>query len=450
MMGTRWTISAIISAQSDLHIGASGEAVFCDGNVQRRFAAIVRGIDGKPYIPASTIKGVLRHLLDKDIVDRTLGRVPDSRVGDNGTMARLWLRNAFLTKAGKEDTSGLSRHAASKHTYLRNGVALDPASQAAEENKLYTREMIPEKAEFQLDCVWFGEIEDPEFLSVLATLNHGIQAGAGTSSGNGRVKLCLDTLSAEESGVAPDGSTICIPLSKGALASLRLQVVGTTPRFRKAWKAFDLTLCCQGPYLSIRGQQSGDDGRKVVEPLQKSGKPVLWRESLKGALRTRARWIAELQRARSGEAASRPDDMPMDDRSLEVVLGGRRSPKVTDLKQLSAVERLFGVTGLRSKLEVTSLDCRGTPDTQTITSTSLDRISGGGRDGFLFTERVFWQPVFEAEIHVLDDLEPDEEQLLSDLQQSLELDGLELGHGAAKGFGWFDVTWEARSKGPST
>ena len=193
--------------------------------------------------------------------------------------------------------------------------------------------------------------------------------------------------------------------------------------------------------MSQRGDESGPNDRQVVMPLTShDGKPLIWREGLKGALRSRARWIAELNRARDPIQFKRSDDIPMDDRNLERALDGRRYPKADDLDALSAVERLFGVTGLRGKLEVTDISCTHTGQSQDITSNSLDRVSGGGRDGFLYTERVFWEPTFQAILHVPSLLRDDEQKLLVQLLDSLKSDGLELGHGTSKGYGWCDVT----------
>ena len=72
-----------------------------------------------------------------------------------------------------------------------------------------------------------------------------------------------------------------------------------------------------------------------------------------------------------------------------------------------------------------------------MTSVSLDRISGGGRDGALYTERVYWGVTFRAGLHLPEDLEDDEKTLWEDLLASLDAEGIELGHGSAKGFGWF-------------
>ena len=118
-----------------------------------------------------------------------------------------------------------------------------------------------------------------------------------------------------------------------------------------------------------------------------------------------------------------------------------------DVGKLSSVERLFGVTGWRGRVIVGDLAWAAPPVAadaiQDLTSVSIDRFTGGGRDGALYTTQVFLDPAFDlrARLDRTGALVTDDDAALFDaLIADLTTNGLFLGHGAAKGFGWFAVT----------
>lgn len=441
MSQRRLRLSGVLDLETDLHIGASQPDLNpakdqTSEDRSREVSFVLKGVDDRPVVPGSSLKGVLRALLTLEQADRVFGQATNHDTGHGGTMAQLWLDNALLIEPADEDLFGLSADPPKDGRFLKTGVALDAHRGAAADNQLFTKEFVAKGATFQFAAIWFSESCE-DLLAVLAILSKGIRLGAATSKGNGRVKLDLAQLRVTEETIDAEARNKATEWSEAELTELRGKVAACQPVLHKSWERFTFTLTCDGPFLSIRSSEK-ENGRDIVKPLMRDGKPLFWREGLRGALRTQARWLAEVSRTKGD--IDRPKDIPMDDRFLEHVLDGRRFPKPEDKAVLSAVERLFGVTGLKGSLEVTTADCTRAGTPQKITSNSLDRISGGGRDGFLFTEEVTWGVTLKVELHLQSTAAADERTLLFQLLDHIAAHGLELGHGAAKGFGWFDVT----------
>lgn len=434
-------ITASLVLKSDLHIAAANSGLYTENGEDRKYTPVIRGINGLPVIPATSLKGVLRSLMPEKTSKTVFGSISDhSNQSDKGSIGRLWLNQCFMPAANNHELDRLSLTAPNQGCYQKTNVALHPDRASANDNQLFHREFVASGAKFTFSALWFGDLEDSMFIQVIAQLSQGIFLGSNTAKGSGNIALDMADLSIIQCRISNDGTRVETVLGEKEISGFIKNVQKISLPDTAKYKSYKLTLSCDGPFISMLGQIE-EDGTKIVAPLEQDGKPVLWVDSLKGALRARAGWLAELGRANS--KSDRDDKLPMDDPRLEKVLDGRN--KLTtkeDLQKLSTVEHLFGVCGLRASLTIHDLICTKPGSTQKLTSVSIDRITGGGRDKFLFTERVFWGPEFTVVLSVPNNLPDEQHKSVAELLKDIMANGLTLGHGASKGFGWFNVRCE--------
>ncbi|GMG85347.1 RAMP superfamily CRISPR-associated protein [Paralimibaculum aggregatum] len=428
MYGKRYRIESVLRLERDLHIGGSRRIEYRDENDERRErVAVMRARDGAPLIPASSLKGALRARLDR--ATEFLGEASEHKNG-RGKAARLWMENAPASKG--HDAPRCDKH-----------VSIDRVTGAALENHLFEREMLPEGMTFAFAADWLSDTID-ELAHVLAPLCQGICLGKGTSKGHGLLSLDIARLSILEISADASGEMRSLEVDGQTMAKLVRDInvlADATSGAEPGPRRIVVDLECEGPYISIL--KIGGDGESgacnVAQPLMRNGRPWMHPETLIGALRSRAAWLAEVVRAR-GADGNRADDVAMDDHKLAQALGGRR--KVTSREEadrdLSWVEQLFGVTGWRSRLDLIDLRCTDPGSQMKLTSNSLDRVTGATRDGFLFARNAHWKPKFRATFLIRGCAPEQLDALLADIIK--DGGGLELGHATTKGFGWFKVT----------
>ncbi len=412
IFGRRIEITGTLTLSSDMHIGVSDTG---RDSEEHELALVARGVGGAPIIPASSLKGVLRAGLSAHDANAIFGDPSEHREGE-GHAARLWLDHAWLA-THPENLSGLSKEPTGGGVFQATHVALDPATGAAEEHKLFSREMVAAGATFSFRADWFpAEGDDITTLApVFAMLRDGVQMGRGATKGHGRVELDTTTLSLQE--YLPKDGALDRQNQDVCDFYEAIEKIGDTAR---PTRRITLTLAAEGPFLSVR-EIGGPNRRNEMQPLEQDGKPVLWPESLAGALRARARWLAALDGA-NGDHKDAPST--------------RRSREDLANDKLSDVERLFGVTGRKGALTVRSVVCVTPGEVVHLQNNSIDRFTGGTRDEALYGKCAFWQPCFHAVLEI-----EGEHELLNTLLEDLKKEGetLELGHGASTGFGWFMV-----------
>ncbi len=410
----RIRISGQIELKSDLHVGGSDVQFDIDKDgEERRFSAIIRQQDGKPIIPASSLKGVLRSTLGKGAHRTEL--FGEEHKDGSGRVARLWLDHAVMSEAAA-DLEDLSDHPAEGGVFRSKHVAIEPATGAAAPNKLYDREMVAAGATFAFEAVWFEEKLD-RLAPVFALLRDGCQVGGGVAKGRGRITLAPETLEFFFVTPGKDGQLVESALDRGRVDNF-LELLAKTACPRPTLRRVTLTLKGEGPYLSVRTSNTDESGNEM-QPLRRAGKPVLWSTSVAGALRARARWLAACK-ATERVSVDEPD----------------RKRGMQELRtQLTDTERLFGVTGCRGALRVAAIRCVDPGTEIRLSNNGIDRFTGATRNTVLFGKRSYWKPDFEV------DLEVEGEHALFDslLADFGKDDILELGHGSSTGYGWFKV-----------
>jgi len=454
----RIEVTATLAVLSPLHVG-SGEVRRVDAvdgtesrdkgrNDQPDVAAIQRDATGDPWIPGSTLKGLLRRLADpprddrQDWTTRLLGCSPndsgkDSRMGALLVYGATFARPGEATDLPYADPNPQGAGASAQPGMLGRGVyvaartSIDTSLGIAANAKLFFQEVVAPGAQFRLKLLLDLRAPAAEHLGArqhLLTLlgrmagAEGVQIGAGQADGQGRVQLRADTLQLRE-GVLNANGFIALQSRRASLAE---PVAGG--RARRRWV---LNLTCPGPFAVLDGSYPArrNEGEPQLQAQHRGNLPLIPGASLMGVLRSRAAWIAAL-------AAHRADqDARQDDRE-KVFRDEKHTP-------LSPVERLFGVAGYRGLLGLVSLNVTAARP-WAVHSVRLDRFSGGPIDNALFETSCFAGVTARAIIEMADRPLPATEMagaetLAKALMVQLREEGLRLGHGTNRGFGWFDV-----------
>lgn len=468
-------ISGTLEVLTPLHIGTGERCAYSDitdgseAAAPVRINALQRDHKGHPYIPATSLKGVLRHLYPA-LATRpyVFGDISDVE-RETGTMGRLLILGATWLSGPPDSALKALPHGGTggrDKIFVRARTRIDRRTGSAEAHRLFQAEMVPSGTRFAFSAIWLTD-EGPEtVVKELETVSQalaplawplGIAVGRGGGKGDGRLRLIEEGRSVDFESVLGDAGE-----GDGLTKVFCRYLTGVRP---KTCAAHTLKLECDGPFISVDPSKIASDGNQedddrasnIAQGLRNSeNQPVLWPSSVIGALRERCSWIAECDRlpaVTEGEtqgseyASGRPESVAMDERDLVGVLdGGNAVRSPVELVRLSSVERLFGVTGWRSRVSVASMRCTSAGTTKKLTQVSIDRFTGGARDGVsggaLFGADVWIDPIFEITLE-LDEQHPavtaQDTQLFKALLADITTEGLFLGHGAAKGYGWFRV-----------
>ena len=471
-----YDVTGLLEAVTPLHVGSGKfraiSTVKGDDRSNRspEVAAIVRDVGENPYIPGTTIKGLLRRIgLDQAGIDADwlFGSIKDEAGGAPG---RATVFGARLSGSAPAVPDG--PFVAGAETELGQGVfvsartRIDPESGTAGAHALFHQEMVAPKARFRLRLrvdgragVDLGPLSDVErslhgkhtecavqasrnarqdaddaLKALLKTLEplcgqDGEPIGKGHADGLGRVRLIPDTLEISGRALGADGALR--PHAPGPSWS-------PTPAADTGRR---LRLVCDGPFLVVdaskkRKPGENPDGAQPHISAQAWGErlPMLLGPSLAGVLRARARWIAMRGALRHGA----------DERAIRNIDPGDAHLRgEQEIEKLSSVQRLFGVTGFRGRLAITRLRVsQATP--WDITAVKLDRFTGGPIDNALFKTHAFLGVTLDIGLAVEERprslsaaARKQDQDLFESLLADIRADGLMLGHGGNKGFGWF-------------
>ena len=380
-----------------LHVGAGqSELRAHDEEDASEVALIARDHAGKPWIPGSTIKGALGATCT-DVKVRLFGKPHEK--GSQQARGTLTFSGArYVSKAGSSASFELAQ----------TSVAVGTGVAAA--NKLYRRDFVPEGVTFtsdidvesgdeptvQADCAAL------ETLLALAASSEGLNLGANKADDLGRLQITR--IERAESRFGPTGWTAqtFAPHTIAASAPVRAPLFG-------------LRMVCPGPFLS-KGGQTDNETQPLMDAAGKA--PRIMGTAVSGALRKRAEWLWALHLHRGGGAEMK---------SCKTSAGPR---------DLDPVQRLFGYEGRRGLLQVSPRNVSAKGSCQ-IPGVSLDAMTAAPRDGLLFFYHAHHGVTFDLSISTRADLDAAETNLFDLLKADLEANGLKLGMGTTKGFGWF-------------
>jgi CRISPR/Cas system CSM-associated protein Csm3 (group 7 of RAMP superfamily) len=412
MMGSlfakdRLEITGWLEVVTPLHIGSghSSPDSRLPANDQGAFPEtrdlLVDG-SGAPYIPGSSIKGVLKALVAGQAgADKLFG---SSHGDDDGHMGALTLYGATFASPATSSTLPYfeNRHA----TGIVARTAIDADTGTAKDNQLFHEKKVAAGARFAFKACIDAQHEQTLLGPLLKSMHDGFSLGADTGTGSGRVRLVEARF--EVYGIDPVEGTW---VRKHAAPTLNLASFGPLP---PTGRRIQFTLQCDGPYIVNDAawqhelDQMDKQARKALPKLKALGwrgdepKCELPGTSLKGVLRSRSLF---LERCAGGDSA------------------------LTD--------RLFGTPDSAAALQMRRIDCTNTPTRTVQTSVKLDRFSAAPIETALYSAECWVGAEFAISLcHELDDDSAACAHLKRLLQDVAE-NGLILGHGGGHGFGWF-------------
>lgn len=401
---------------------------------------------GKPYLPGSSLKGVLRGWLNRSGCNaKVLAALMGS--GEQGDAdARggcIEVEDAFLA-ADRQLPEHTMWQSPARHTGVRAGIARDVDTLTVLEDRLFHDEYVPPGSAFELHMI--VDTDDPTLIEwLLAALaafatDPQMRIGADTGKGCGRIEWT-------KKGVAQFGRDQVASW----LTRLRTATVGPVERWDREpghapaitaripaaadprWKAVDLALQFDSPFLvnhpeaAIRkkrktGKEAKDDTSTNFNPRRLvNGHVYLPGASLKGALRAQAERIL---RTLDVHACDRRNPCPP-----------RRDPGDED--RLCHACRVFGAAGWGSLVRCDDLLARARKD-HVQGFVAIDRFTGGVAGSAKFNATADECPTLAGKLWLdTERLKPwpwARGLLLLTLRDLLEGD-IALGFGRSKGFG---------------
>lgn len=451
----RYEFDGILRVLSPLHVGSgeTREIALVTGKKDAKkapdVAAVVRDFKDRPYIPATTLKGALRRVaeqleatgvLQSGCASRLFG-LPKKDAG--GQMGAVLFRGAALDQAPNARNLPYGQESG---VFVAARAKIDRDTGCADDHKLFFQEMVAAGATFRFHLVLDNASEEAaeeearmlsRILTELTT-DDGVRLGKSQADGQGRLRLDGTGNSLNKRVLDSTGGFV---LRNGGAVKVELANDAVRPSGVTAF--WDLRLECPYPFMIVDSswKPSGDaDGVQLQAQRAQNNLPLVLGSSLTGALRARARWLKTLEK----HGAGRPAEA---DRNDHVAATEK------DVAELTTIERLFGVTGYRALLQVGRLVVTNAKPFY-ITSVKLDRFSGGPIDNALFKSSTFVgvqmtlrlelvrRPGDPGAAHSAED-----SQFVNSLIDDICANGLELGHGTNKGFGWFNAHMEQRHGG---
>ena len=453
MSSIRYEIAGELVALSPLHVGTGTERTLAGvigkpGEDPPGVVAIARDGRGRPFLPGTTLKGMLRrtgeaHLAKAARVEALFGAIRDEEGG--GTMGALFVRGAAEIVPGNADGMPYAESATQAGAgdldpgvFIAARTRVDRHAGTAADNTLHFAEMVAPGARFALRLLLDPGSADrneaeallQHLVRVLSLLcaPEGVAIGRGQADGQGRVQLTPNTVTVTRLFVTRGGTL-------GRENATRIWQNRGRPATPAASSRVSLTLTCAGPFGVINSShrpQRDEDGDPVgpqIKAQAGAGRPLLLGSSLTGALRSRAAWLEARRRHRGGQSIS--SGREIDDPDCD---------NWRTVDQLSSVERLFGVTGFRGLVQVENLQVvRG--EGASFTSVKLDRFSGAPIDNSLFQTELFIGTTIQVTVALAErprlTIAECDRELFDQLIGDVVANGIELGYGGSKGFGWF-------------
>ena len=439
----RVRIEAEITLLSALHIG-SGMIQYMNERAPDRkeneatdenplYDTLCLDYQKKPYLPGSSLRGLLRDLA-KQFIDESWANKVFGQITDTDRISYLRVQDAFLKPDSTPEAKAFSHSRKSSgseslFTRIKHGVAIDQVRQVVEAHKLFHYDSIPENSVFDL-TVELDNINH-EILQGLCSIlqdweNKSVSLGRNRLKGDGRVvcsikKLQVTTANDIAAWLNSHDDKVDyyrpIPIPKHT---------ATPP---KAVLSYHLQ--CHGMMLANdpdRVRVSDEYLPQHVYARQEDGQAFIDGKSIKGLLRAHARKILATLLVNNGVALEAASELA--DKKLSI---------------------FFGSTKQASSLFISHAVADGQPKVVQQAFIAVDRFTGGVKDGALFHAEGLLDAAFTGEITLVDKRIADAEAnistkvnhwwkglLLHVLRDMMQGDGI-LGWGKSKGFGCFVV-----------
>ncbi len=438
MFADRWNYSFALEAMTPFHVGDGGVAIMPKADLETApgYQTIVRDFDGQPYLPSATLKGCLKQIareiadLDKAALDALFGEVKDEdKSKDNedddkkkkrGRMGLLLLRggSVIASSAAPVDALPYGEALVLRNAFVAARTSIDPHSGTAADHKLFMQEMAPKGLQFAVRATLMdrgpnaGRAHAAWLRVIAAILRDGMFLGKARADGQGQFAV--------KGGSVGEIRQV---LTAGVLKSDPPRRIAETAGRDERSERHSFALECRTPFLVVDSSRKGagketakkDGAAQVFAQRVSKNEPLLLGSSIAGVLRNRAQWLQSLAELR-GEA--------------EAAEAGGIDP----------VDWLFGTSDQQARVALRNVKL-SRASLEAVTSLKVDRFSSAPVHGALFTTEAFSGTRLAFDLKLVrrgeEPANPAAERLLAALVADIGSNGLRLGHGANKGFGWF-------------
>jgi CRISPR/Cas system CSM-associated protein Csm3 (group 7 of RAMP superfamily) len=415
----RYRVEGLLTCRTPLHAGdGEHDASFAerakklglevsDDSREAGYATTATGYDGKPIIPGSSIKGILRHWLrERAIEEPAITAV----FGIQASGGKAVFRDARW-QSGPELERGFRWFDPDRGTCLDPHVVLDPRTGSAKPGLLYYTEFVPEGSVFRVEIEGQNWTDDDLNL-VLFALSHAFEdrenparVGAEQAGHWGEMRWQLTDVKVLEKADRDRWMEGPVCSYERAFRSHLKQHPDLEKVAASRWKTketagvvdLDVELRFEGAFLvndpsqaQRRGKEADSEGVSHVSIRKVNGEYYLPQSSVRGALRSQARKIWQTMAWEGG------GNLSIAERERKKT-EARNAGKVA---HMAPFFRFVGATGWRSPLEIPDFALVGKPVVHQQEFVAIDRFTGGAADERKFKGHGLYSPVFQGRIRV--------------------------------------------------
>lgn len=388
----------ILETETPLAIGSGNKDIKTD-------SVVAKDINELPYIPATTLAGLIRHSLPEELQEYWMG----FQKKKDGEGSRIMLSEGKILSADGNPIDGLNL-VKDKITQLcrelpiRQHVRINQQGTAVKNGK-FDEEIVPKGVRFCFEIELMAEESNSGIMdTVLAIIqSDGFRIGSGSRSGFGKIEVV---------GILRRDLDLCVPnelaLYLGKSSSLAKAWEGYRPYTPSATKESDCilyTLELRPVDFMFFGSGFGDDRSDMTfvrEPVVTWDRGEATVEELKRVILIPASSVKGALAHRTAYHYNRLEGVFADKKTAEELEQGTG-------KENKAVKTLFGSEGDRKGknkqrgniLFSDVIEKQKAPlEKKVLNHVKIDRFTGGAVDGALFSEEVLYAPgkIFNLEL----------------------------------------------------
>lgn len=388
----------ILETETPLVIGSGNKDIKTD-------SVVAKDINELPYIPATTLAGLIRHSLPEELQEYWMG----FQKKKDGEGSRIMLSEGKILSADGNPIDGLNL-VKDKITQLcrelpiRQHVRINQQGTAVKNGK-FDEEIVPKGVRFCFEIELMAEKDKPGIMDTILSIiqSDGFHIGSGSRSGFGKIEVV---------GILRRDLDLCVPneleLYLGKSASLAKAWEGYrlyTPSETKVSDYILYTLELRPVDFMFFGSGFGDERSDMTFVRE----PVITWEKGKATIVEQERVILIPASSVKGALAHRT---AYHYNRLEGVFADKKTAEELEKntgKENKAVKTLFGSEGDRKgknkqRGNILFSDViekqEASLEKKVLNHVKIDRFTGGAVDGALFSEEVLYAPgkIFNLEL----------------------------------------------------
>ena len=380
----------ILETETPLAIGSGNKDIKTD-------SVVSKDINELPYIPATTLAGLIRHSLPEELQEYWMG----VQTKKDGEGSRIILSEGKILSANGNPIDGLNL-VKDKITQLcrelpiRQHVRINQQGTAVKNGK-FDEEIVPKGVRFCFEIELMAEKDKPGIMDTILFIiqSDGFRIGSGSRSGFGKIEVV---------GILRRDLDLCVPneleLYLGKSSSLAKAWEGYRPYTPSETKVSDCilyTLELRPVDFMFFGSGFGDDRSDMTfvrEPVVTWDRGEATVEELERVILIPASSVKGALAHRTAYHYNRLEGVFADKKTAEELEQGTG-------KENKAVKTLFGSEGDRKGknkqrgniLFSDVIEKQKVPlEKKVLNHVKIDRFTGGAVDGALFSEEVLYAP----------------------------------------------------------